>query len=202
MPQHKEIKDGIEVFQPKGRKSWRNWLGKNAAIKNKVWLVIYKKTSGKKSIDYIDAVEEALCFGWIDSKAVKRDEESVFQYMSKRKPRSIWSKINKERIERLIANGSMTDQGMQVIEAAKKNGSWTSLDDVEALKIPADLSELLQSTPNARTGFESYPPSLKKQVLHWIKSAKRDETRMKRIKEIVALAAKHQRPATWASKKA
>lgn len=202
MTQIKKTKDGIEVYEPKDRKSWRNWLKKHAATKNNVWLIIYKKASGKKSIEYIDAVEEALCFGWIDSKAVKRDDESVYQYMSKRKPRGNWSKVNKERIERLIANGSMTAQGMQVIEAAKQNGSWTLLDDVEALKLPADLIRLLKSTPNARAGFESYPASLKKQVLHRIKSAKREETRSKRIEEIVALAAKNERPSTWVSRKA
>ncbi len=192
-----ETKDGIEAIHAGDRKAWRKWLEKYATTKKSVFLIIYKKVSGKKSVDYAAAVEEALCFGWIDSKAVKRDEESVYQYMAKRKPNGVWSKVNKARIERLIANGSMTELGMQTIEAAKKNGSWSMLDDVEDLTIPTDLKQKLNENAIARSCFESYPASLKKQILHWIKFAKREETRAKRIHEVISFAEKNQRPTRW-----
>ena len=132
-------KKEVEVFYPKSQSTWRKWLEKNHRSKQAVWLVFHNKISGKKSISWSDAVDVALCFGWIDSKKIKIDPETVNQFFSKRKPNSAWSKINKTKVEMLIVHGLMSDAGFKSIETAKQNGSWTILDDVEALIIPEDL---------------------------------------------------------------
>lgn len=178
-------------FYPKSRAAWRTWLEQNAATAQNVWLVFYKKASGKPTIGYEEAVEEALCFGWIDSTVNKVDEESYVQFFSPRKPKSVWSKPNKERVERLIKNGLMTPTGLKKIEAAKSDGSWDALNAVDDLAMPDDLLKQLQKNKTAQKNFEAFPPSSKKVILFWIQSARQPETRKKRIEEMVRLAAQN-----------
>ena len=143
------MENEIESFYPKSRQEWREWLQVNHATKQSIWLIYYKKKSNLPTVLYNDAVDEALCFGWIDSKAKPIDEDKYMQFFTKRKPKSIWSKINKEKIERLTKEGLMTKAGFEIIEIAKQNGSWTILDEAEALVIPEDLDQELQKRPIA-----------------------------------------------------
>jgi uncharacterized protein YdeI (YjbR/CyaY-like superfamily) len=187
-----------ETFCPKSRKEWRNWLIKNHETQQSVWLIYFKISTKKASIRWSDAVDEALCFGWIDSTKKTIDKESYQQYFSKRKPNSIWSKINKDKIDVLIQNNQMTNAGLHSIEIAKQNGSWTLMDDVEKLIIPTDLKKALESNPISQEFFMSLSNSKRKEMLAWIVLAKREETRQKRIKEIVDCAGKNSKPKHFA----
>lgn len=173
---------------PLSRAEWRAWLEENQARAEGLWLISYKKDTGKPRFEYAEAVEEALCFGWIDSKANSLDEQRSMLWMSPRKPGSGWSKSNKERVERLIAAGLMAPAGLARVEASRADGSWNALDAVEALEIPPDLDQALSAYPSARVNFEAFPPSVKKIILHWIASAKKPETRASRVAETARLA--------------
>jgi uncharacterized protein YdeI (YjbR/CyaY-like superfamily) len=186
-----ELKNNIKTFYAKSQKDWRKWLEKNHQSEKSVWLIIYKKESGKKSVYYPEAVDEALCFGWIDSKPNKRDAESYYQFFTKRNPKSNWSKINKEKVEKLIAKGLMQKAGYAMIEIAKKNGNWTALDKVEDLTLPDELKRQFKKNKKAFENWEKFPPSSKKIILEWILNAKKDETRKNRIEETVKLAEKN-----------
>ena len=183
-----ELKDGIKAFYAKDRSAWRKWLEKNHNKETSLWLIIYKKQSGTASVYYDEAVDEALCFGWIDSKPNKRDDESYYQFFAKRSPKSKWSKVNKAKVEKLIKEGRMNEAGLQAIETAKENGTWTALDDVDNSIIPDDLQEALNKNKSALNNFEAFPRSSKKIILEWIANAKRSETRQKRIEETVQKA--------------
>ena len=187
-------KNEVEIFYPTSQTMWRKWLQENHISKQAVWLVFYNKKSEIKSITWSEAVDEALCFGWIDSKKISIDKETSHQFFSKRKPKSTWSKINKEKIERLIEQGLMTEQGFASIETAKQNGSWTILDEVEELIIPADLEEVFIEKPNAKDYFLSLSKSVRKIILSWLVFAKTTETRQKRITEIIESAEQNQKP--------
>jgi uncharacterized protein YdeI (YjbR/CyaY-like superfamily) len=139
-------------------------------------------------------VEEALCFGWIDSKPNKRNEESYFLFFAPRKPKSVWSAQNKKRIEKLLAEGRMTPMGMQKMEQAKDNGSWAALNLVDALVMPAPLKKAFSLNKAALRNFEKFPPSAKKGIYQWMQSAKTETTMNKRVAETVALAAENKRP--------
>jgi uncharacterized protein YdeI (YjbR/CyaY-like superfamily) len=191
----------IETIYAKSRQEWREWLQDNHDKKQSVWLIYYKKKSAVPSVVYSDAVDEALCFGWIDSKAKPIDEDSYMQFFSRRKPKSVWSKVNKEKIERLTKQGLITEMGFEAIERAKQNGSWTLLDEAEALIIPQDLEEEFQKRPNAKQYFSSLSRSDKRNVLQWLVLAKRPETRAKRIREIVELADNKQKPKQFSGRK-
>jgi uncharacterized protein YdeI (YjbR/CyaY-like superfamily) len=184
----------IETISPKNRQEWREWLQENHDKKQSVWLIFYKKKSNILTVTYSEAVDEALCFGWIDSKAKPLDEEKFMQFFSRRKAKSVWSRINKEKIERLIHEGLMTTAGYHIIEIAKQNGSWTILDEAEALTIPGDLDEAFQNRPNAKNYFSSLSRSDKRNILQWLVLAKKQETRQKRISEIAELADQNQKP--------
>ena len=184
-----EQKDDIQSVGAGTRAEWRQWLEQNHQSQKAVWLIIYKKQSGIPSVYYPEAVDEALCFGWIDSKAIKRDAQSVYQYFARRNPKSNWSGVNKEKVARLIAQGLMTAAGYQMIEIAKQTGTWTALDDVEQLQIPADLEALFRENKAAYENWNQFPRSARRGILEWILNAKRPETRQKRIEETVALAA-------------
>lgn len=186
-----ELKNGIHTFHAKTRSSWRKWLAKNYASEKSVWLIIYKKASGIKSISYAEAVEEALCYGWIDSTANNRDENSHYQYFTKRKPKSNWSKINKARIDKLMKEGLIMKPGLEMIALAKENGSWDALNDIDEMIIPKDLLSAFNKNKKAFENWLQFSDSSKKMILYWIKSAKKDETRIKRIDETVQLAAKN-----------
>lgn len=182
---------------PLTRAEWRAWLATNHNSASDVWLISYKKAANKPAVTYDEAVEEALCFGWVDSKPGKLDDERSMLYFSPRKPSSGWSRPNKQRVERLLAAGMMTPAGLSVIEAAKQNGAWERLDAVEDLLIPDDLADALASQPPAAANFDSFPRSVKRGILEWIVNAKRPETRAKRIEETARLAALNQRANQW-----
>lgn len=181
-------------FCPANKAEWRNWLEKNHQTEETVWLIMYKKASPNHNLSWSEAVDEALCFGWIDSVKKSIDDERAMQYFSKRKHKSTWSKINKEKVAHLAKNGLMTDAGNRTIEVAKKNGSWTFLDAVDALIVPVDLATKLASFEGAQAYFESLSNSAKKILLYWILSAKRPETREKRIEEIAVNAGQRMKP--------
>jgi uncharacterized protein YdeI (YjbR/CyaY-like superfamily) len=183
--------DQLERYYAKDRQEWRDWLEKNHATAPGVWLISYKQHSGMPSVAYGDAVEEALCFGWIDSRAGTLDDGRHIQMFTPRKPKSPWSRPNKQRIEKLMQQGLMTDAGLAKIEAAKRDGSWELLDAIEDLKVPADLEGALAANEVARQHFDAFSNSSKKRILWWIESAKRPETRQNRIQETVTLAAQN-----------
>ena len=183
-----------EVFYPGSLTEWRKWLSKNHLSKQSVWLVFYSKSSEKPSVTWSEAVEVALCYGWIDSKKIKIDHETSHQFFSKRKPNSTWSKINKEKVQKLIENGQMMPAGYKSIETAKQNGSWTILDEVEELIIPGDLEKAFQKHKGSKDYFLSLSKSVRKMMLQWLVLARRPETRQKRMEEIAMLAAQRQKP--------
>ncbi len=175
----------IETFCPSSSKEWRQWLEKYHRTKQSVWLIYHKKKSNTPSLSWSEAVDQALCFGWIDSTAKSIDEATYRQFFTRRKPKSVWSKVNKTKVEQLITAGLMTAAGYESIEIAKQNGSWTILDDVEALIIPDDLRSALKAKPGAMDFFLSVSPSVQKSMLYRLVLAKRPETRQKRINEIL-----------------
>ncbi len=183
-----ESKDGIKTVEAKNAKVWREWLSQNYDQEKSVWLIIYKKGSGISSVTYTEAVDEALCFGWIDSKPNKRDEQSYYQFFSVRNPKSNWSKVNKEKIERLLLDGKIAKPGLQMIELAKNTGTWDALNEVEALIIPHDLMIELKQYTRALVNYQSFPPSVQRGILEWIFNAKKEETRQRRVKETARLA--------------
>ena len=185
--------DDVPQVQPVDRHGWRDWLESNHATARGVWLVSWRPTSGRTSVDYEAAVEEALCFGWVDSRGGKVDEQRTKLYFAPRKPRSAWARSNKERVERLMAAGRMTPAGISAIERAKANGSWTILDSVEQLDVPEDLRAALEARPPARANWEAFPRSARRALLERIATARRDETRTRRIEETAAAAQRNER---------
>jgi len=183
--------DLLEQVEVTSRAQWRAWLKKHHTRAEGVWLITYKKAVPEKHVDYASTVEEALCFGWIDSVPRKLDDERKMLYFCPRKPRSVWSKLNKERIEKLIATKRMTAAGLKKIELAKQNGSWTSIDAAEAFEMPPDLQRALKKNKVALKHYEAFPPSARKAILTWVHDAKTDETRKRRIASTVELAAKN-----------
>lgn len=163
----------------------------NSQTEMAAWLIIYHKKSSKSSVYYEEAVEEALCFGWIDSVVNKRDDESKYQYFAPRKEKSNWSKSNKLRIERMRKQGLMTERGEKMVALAKELGTWDALVDVENLVVPDDLQKALDRNKRAQKNFAGFPPSSKRIILEWIFNAKRHETRERRIKETVEMAAEN-----------
>ena len=184
----------IQTFCPANRNEWREWLQKNHHSKQAVWLVQYKKKSAVPSLSWSEAVDEALCFGWIDSVRKSVDAEKFIQFFSKRKATSVWSKINKEKVQQLIDKGLMTKAGLLTIETAKQNGRWTILDDVEELTIPSDLEKAFKTHKGSKDFFLSLSKSVKKAILQWLVLAKRAETRQNRINEIAELASQKLKP--------
>lgn len=182
-----------ELVEVADRTAWRRWLSTNHRRHDAVWLVIHKKGSTGGSLDYEAAVVEALCFGWIDSTANPLDDERYKLWMAPRKPKSGWSAVNKRRVEELVASGAMTRAGMTAIDAAKADGSWTALDRSDALVLPDDLLDAFQRHVGSREHWDGFPPGVRKQILQWIYSAKREETRAKRVEETASLATRNER---------
>ncbi|WP_064198322.1 MULTISPECIES: YdeI family protein [Emticicia] len=175
------------------RNAWRSWLIENHASEKNIWIKIYKKQSQTPSVYYDEAVDEALCFGWVDSSIKKGNDEFYYQFFAKRNPKSNWSRINKAKVEKLLSEGLMAEAGLKMVEIAKEIGTWTALDDVENLISPSDLQEKLDQNPTAKGYFEAFPRSVKRGILEWLLNAKQAETRQKRIEEIVSLAEKNER---------
>ena len=187
-----------KMFHPKSRKQWRQWLEKNHAASPGIWMVYYKKESGMPRVSYAESVEEALCFGWIDSLPRKLDAERTMLKFTPRKPKSVWSQLNKTRIEKLIKEKLMTPAGLRFIERAKLNGSWNALtaSDTAAEKneLPADLDRLLSKNKKAKENFIHFSMSIRRQFLSWIDSAKRPETRKTRLQQTLLMAAANRKP--------
>lgn len=184
---------GGRLFKHRG--AWRAWLEKNHDEAKELWLFYYKKGSGKRSITYREALDEALCFGWIDSTVNRFDEERYRQRYTPRNPRSLWSTANKGHVARLIQEGRMTEHGMAKIKAAKRNGSWTRLDAIDRdREPPRDLVDALARDREAGACFEKMPPSSKKLYGFWVDSAKRPETRARRIAETLSRVKAGRRP--------
>jgi len=185
--------DELELLEPANRGEWRTWLTRNGDSATSVWLAIGKKGNTVTTLNYEQAVEEALCFGWIDSTVRKLDDARYKQLFSRRKPGSTWSRINKERVARLEAEGKIAPAGLAAVELAKQNGSWNMLDQVESLIVPDDLARALASNPTALENFEAFAPSARKMFLYWIANVKRPEKRAERIAETVRRAAEGRR---------
>lgn len=186
--------DDLEQVLVTSRAELRGWLEENADTSPSIWLVTYKRESGKPAPTYDEIVEEALCFGWIDSTVRRRDAESSMLLLASRKPNSTWSAVNKARLERLLPSGLMTPRGLRAIEVAKANGAWEILDPVERLEVPEDLAAALDADPIARQYFDAMPRGVRKQVLWHVLSAKRSETRANRIARVVADVSDGRRP--------
>ena len=174
--------------------SWRAWLEAHHATARGVWLITWRPSSGHRGLDYESAVEEALCFGWIDGTAGRVDEERSRLYFAPRKPRSGWAATNKARVERLIREGRMAPAGLAAIEAAKANGAWELLDSVERLEVPPDLASALDDRPPAAANFAAFPPSVRKLALASLALARRPETRAERVRRIAESSARNERP--------
>ncbi len=187
-------------FLAETRAQWRTWLIENHLSAKGVWLYFYKKNSGKPVLPYAEAVEEALCFGWIDSKPGLVDDITSKLYYTPRNPKSYWSALNKTRIEKLTAQGQIYPEGQRMIDLAKQTGTWDALNDVDNLLIPNDLQEALATLPNATTYFEAFPRSVKKGILEWIMNAKTTDTRQKRIVETATLAGQNIRANQYVKK--
>ena len=187
-----------KTTHPKTRRQWRKWLEKNHSTSPGVWMIYYKKETGKREFNMADAVEEALCFGWIDSIAQKLDNERTMQKFTPRKPKSVWSKINKQRIEKLIEGKLMTPAGMSKIEEAKKNGSWDTLNNsdfyAENNSLPDELRKAFSKNKKALKNFQAFAQGYRKRFLYWIDSAKTMETKAARIKQTLLMAAANRKP--------
>lgn len=178
-------------FYASSRKAWRDWLIQNHDQASAVWLVFDKGKDRKMSWE--DIVQEALCFGWIDSRPGKVSETQSKIYVSKRKPKSVWSKINKQHTQELIRSGLMTPAGLVAIETAKENGSWDALNASDDLVYPPELVELFSSNPQALTHFENFPVGSRRNSLQWVYDAKTPETKIRRIHQLVEAAQQNQR---------
>ena len=179
-----------ETLFCKNRKQWRKWLEKNHDTKTDIWLIYYKKHVKKQSILYEEAVEEATCFGWIDSKVNRIDDERFMQKYTPRNPKSVWSKLNKERAQRMIKQGSMTSAGCESIEQAKKSGRWQkAYTSRKKLALPEEIRKALQKNKRAWENFTSFANTYQNMYIGWILEAKREEIRKRRIKEVVKRSA-------------
>ncbi len=175
------------------RATWRAWLEANHATARGVWLVTWRARAGRVGLDYDAAIEEALCFGWVDGTGGSVDGDRGKLYFAPRRPRSVWAASNKARVERLLAEGRVAPAGLATIERAKANGSWAVLDSVERLEVPDDLAAALEVRPPATTNFAAFPPSARKMLLGWVATARRPETRAARIANIAEAAARNER---------
>ncbi|MFJ4105406.1 YdeI/OmpD-associated family protein [Amycolatopsis japonica] len=175
------------IFSAASPAEWRAWLAGNAGTEKEIWLVIRHKDSGVPSVRIEEAMEQALCFGWIDGLHRKNDATSSRLRFTPRNPRSTWSRVNRERAARLITEGQMTGRGQAMIDLAKAKGRWQVVPDGDG--VPEDLRARLDADEAARTHFEKFPPSSKRLILEWILTAKKPETRERRIARTVELAA-------------
>jgi uncharacterized protein YdeI (YjbR/CyaY-like superfamily) len=180
----------LKKVRPKSRAAWREWLDQHHASSQGVWLVYAKKHTGLPTLSYEDAVQEALCFGWIDSLMKSIDDRFHMQWFTPRKPKSAWSETNKARLARLTKAGLMAPAGVAAVAAAKKSGTWNAYTDVDKLTIPPELKRAFDVNPDARKNWTTYTPSAQRSFLHMVGNAKRPETREKYIKRVIDLVAK------------
>jgi len=187
----------LPLIEAPTREAWRAWLEANHATSGSVWLVLNRKGSGLPHLPAAEAVEEALCFGWVDSRPAKLDAQRSLLLFSPRKAGSAWSGVNKAKVARLAAEGRMAAAGRAAVARAEADGSWTRLDGATALAEPPDLVAALAAQPGAAAAWGSFPPSHRRANLEWIAQAKRPATRAARIAEIAARAARGERANTW-----
>ncbi|MFN3865311.1 MAG: YdeI/OmpD-associated family protein [Demequina sp.] len=185
--------DGAPRIHPESAEEWRSWLAAHHDTETGVWVTLWRKESGRTGLTYDELVREVLCWGWIDATARKLDADRTLQYCSRRKRGSGWARTNKVRIAQLEAEGRMLPPGAAVIAAAKADGSWTLLDDVEDLVVPPDLAAALAERAGARETWDSFPPSARKFMLTQLVLAKRPQTREVRIGRIADAAARGER---------
>jgi uncharacterized protein YdeI (YjbR/CyaY-like superfamily) len=181
--------NGVRTFNPANRKGWRTWLAKNYKSTAPICVVIYHKSSATPNVTYGEVVEEALCYGWIDNKGLKRDAESMYLQLTPRKATGNWSKLNRDRAEKMIGEGKMTEAGQIFIDIAKKNGKWAAALTMDEL--PEDLKKAFAKKKKAFENFKAFAPSSKRLIIQWISEAKREETRLARVQKTVELAAQN-----------
>ena len=176
------------------RAKWRNWLERNHAKESGIWLVFYKKATGKQTLSYDEAVEEALCFGWIDSIIKRLDEERYATKLTPRKPGSHWSKSNKRRVEILMSKGLLAEPGLARVREAKESGLWEKAERPRVtLEVPEELAQALAKSKKADAFFEELAPSDRKQFIGWVALAKRQDTKERRVAESITLLERGQR---------
>jgi len=180
--------DQKPAIQPGSRAEWRAWLVQNHASSAGVWLITWKKQAARPTVAYEEAVEEALCFGWIDGVVNRVDDERTKEWFAPRRAKSTWARSNKDRVALLEAAGLMTEAGRAAIAIARANGSWNSLDAIDALVVPDDLAAALAAKPGAREQFEASSASVRRMALAWVYGAKRPETRATRVEQVAAIA--------------
>lgn len=181
------------IIHAEKRSQWRLWLERNHAEQRGVWLCSWRSAVDRPRCPYPDAVEEAICFGWIDSMVDNLDDERSLQLFTPRKAKSSWTRLNRRRVAEMERSGLMTDAGRHAVEVAKQNGWWTIYDAVEDLIEPDGLRRALDAEPIARSNWDRFPPSARKMMLWWVISAAREETQTRRIREIVEQAARGER---------
>jgi uncharacterized protein YdeI (YjbR/CyaY-like superfamily) len=181
-------KFGFPIYHAETRDAWRAWLQAHHATARGVWLASWKRSTGRPAVPYAEVVEEALCFGWIDSTVNTLDAERGLQLLTPRRRRSSWTRLNRDRVERLESLGLMTEAGRRAVDAAKANGSWTLYDAIEDLLEPDDLTAALDRVPRARANWDAFPPSARKAMLWWVVSASGSDTRARRIATIASRA--------------
>jgi uncharacterized protein YdeI (YjbR/CyaY-like superfamily) len=187
--------EGVAVLAVTSAGDWRRWLAASGRTETSVWLVIRRKGSAEPGVAIHEAMEQALCFGWIDSKALRRDAESTYLCFTPRKAASTWSRVNRERVARLTSAGLMAPPGRAVVELARRTGTWDVLAEAQEGVVPPDLRRAFAADVVARRHFEAFPPSSRRLVLEWIAKAKRPETRQRRIATTVELAHENRRAA-------
>lgn len=186
-------RDDAPLVHPSNREEWRAWLEHHYATATGAWLVTWRRATGRPTLAYDAAVEEALCFGWIDGQAGTIDDERAKLYFSPRRAGSAWARSNKDRVARLIAEGRMRPAGLAVIERAKSDGTWALLDSVDRLEVPADLAAALDAHPPAREHWDAFPRSARQMLLGWIAFARRAQTRASRIQQTAEAAQRNER---------
>jgi uncharacterized protein YdeI (YjbR/CyaY-like superfamily) len=179
----------LKKFRPKSRAAWREWLDEHHATSQGIWLVFAKKHTGLSTLSYEDAVQEAICFGWIDSLMKSIDDRFHMQMFTPRKPKSAWSATNKARLAKLIKAGVMTPAGLAAVAEAKKSGSWSAYAEVDKLTIPPELKRAFEANPDAKKNWPTYTPSAQRSFLHMVNNAKRPETREKNVRRLIDLVA-------------
>ena len=188
-----ELHDGRPLLHPETREAWRDWLSRHHRDSDGIWLARWTKASGRAPLAYDAVVEEALCFGWIDGLTHSLGDGRQAHMLTPRRRGSVWSRSNKDRVERLIATAQMTEAGMAAVDTAKADGSWSIQDAAEALIEPDDLASALDASPTARAHWDRFPRSPRRALIWWVISAKRPETRSRRIATIVEEAAEGRR---------
>ncbi len=178
----------MKTFYAKNRAEWRAWLEKHSALESEIWLVYYKKTSGKPRVEYEEAVQEALCFGWIDGMEKGLDEQRFMQRFTPRKPRSKWSDSNIARMKKLIEAGQMTPAGLAVF-----TGHETRRVEAKPTELPAGFEKRFRNAKQAWSNFQNFPPGYRRMTIGWVASAKKEETQLKRLQQLMDASARQEK---------